>query len=94
MSIKAVEYPAVDSVFYAECEYVISWYHKPHVSVSNTGPKDQKLCLNNSMMGPISSARRWKGLLFNIILEVYLSSIYTEKIINRFFVFLEIMAQQ
>jgi len=91
---KQLKYVKVDSVFYADSEYVISSHHKPHVSVSNTSQKDRKLCLNNSMMGPISSGQPWKGLLFNIIFKVYLSSIYTEKIMNRYFVFLVIRSQQ
>jgi hypothetical protein len=94
MSIKHLKCTNVESVFYADCEYVISWYHKPHVSVSNTSPKDRKLCLNNSMVGPISSGQPWKGVLFNIIFKVYLSSIYTEKITNRYFVFVKKLSKQ
>jgi len=89
MSIKQLKCTEVDSVFYAHCEYVMSWYYKPHVSVSNSSQKDRKLCLNNIMVGPISSGQPWKGVLFNIIFKVYLSSIYNEKITNRYFVFVK-----
>ncbi len=74
-----MKYTKVNSVFYADYEYAISSYHKPHVSVSNTGQKDQKLCLNNSMVARISSGQPWKGVLFNIIFNFYLSSIDTDK---------------
>ncbi len=61
-----MKYTEVDSVFYANYEYAISWYHKPHVSVwnvSNTSQKGQKLCLDNSMVGSIPSGQPWEDTM-------------------------------
>ena len=87
----------MDSVFYADSKYVISfdWYRtSSNKNRSNTSQKPTKNYPNNNVIAPFSRGQPSEGLSFSFILKLYQTPTYTEKISERYFVILEILLIQ